>query len=201
MNRKVLILIAIITVAAISSAAAYSNYYAIEQANVDIRDSNVHIENSNVTLGENVTITNPPGDQSPTEPAKPAENETEPTPETGEPQLIVTVAHFGIYKETAIIKRLGFSGEIQNVGTATAYNVSVNIKTWFSNGTLAFDKDVIIYTNRGSMSMMWFQGPLNIKSGETWNTRPEWVSTRVPEWFNEDAINTYKITPLWVTPE
>lgn len=70
MNKKTLAAItAIVLAASIGTAVGYQTFYEL---------SNVHIDNSNVTLGENVTITNPPTPQ-PEQP-KPSDHKAEPTP-------------------------------------------------------------------------------------------------------------------------
>ena len=60
MNKKVLALIGIITIATIVGVAAQTNQYFVDKSEVYVSDSNVTVTNSTVTLGENVTLTNPP---------------------------------------------------------------------------------------------------------------------------------------------
>jgi len=81
LNKSIVILIAIVVIATVSSALAYSNFYLVEDSDVEIRDSNVTITNSTVTYGENVTVSPTP---QPVQPVQPTQNETQteeyPTP-------------------------------------------------------------------------------------------------------------------------
>lgn len=76
LNKKMFSIITIITLLAVSSGAyAYSNYYTIQNANVQIDASNVTIDNSNITIGQNNTITFPENND-----ATPVKEPTQPTP-------------------------------------------------------------------------------------------------------------------------
>lgn len=96
MNKKALAAVIIVIAAAVSSAYAYQSFYLVENADVHIRDSNVIIDNSNVTLGENNTFTNTP------EPTITPEPTTQPTPQpTPTPAQATTINKtFIVYRWT-----------------------------------------------------------------------------------------------------
>ncbi len=75
MNKKTLAaIIAVIIATSIGTGIGYQTFYELSNVDASIRDSNVIIENSNVTFGENVTITNPPS----IPPTEKSENENKP---------------------------------------------------------------------------------------------------------------------------
>jgi hypothetical protein len=80
LNKKALSIIAVIAlITAGSGAYAYSNSFTINDADVQIGASNVTIDNSNVTLGQNNTITYPDATPTPEPSATPKPTAT-PTP-------------------------------------------------------------------------------------------------------------------------
>lgn len=77
LNKKTFSIIAVITlITAGSGAYAYSNYYTINDADVQIGASNVTIDNSNVTIGQNNTIIYPDSTPTPEPTATPTPTPT-----------------------------------------------------------------------------------------------------------------------------
>jgi hypothetical protein len=96
--------------------------------------------------------------------------------------------------------------DIVNTGTQTAYNVSLHIGTWFSNGTKGID-DVVRLNNQVIWILQFVE--VDIAGGETCSLKNRYFSALVysvpgefwlDEWgevYPHDLIATYSITPIW----
>lgn len=117
MNRKLLVVIyAVLLISSISSAAAYTNYYIINNAQVDVNNSTFTINNSTIILGENNTIVTPPPSATSTPTPSPTSTPTPaPTPTpvfTNAPQITSVSPISADQSQTITIKGVGF-GNIQ----------------------------------------------------------------------------------------
>lgn len=129
MNKKALALIAIITAAAISGGYAYQTLYEIEDVEVHVRDSNVTIDNSTVTFGENITFANPPTPE-PTPKPEPSPTPTptpQPTP-TPTPTIKRLTATYWEYErfDTIVIGNYYIGAGLGNIWVDVKVNVVNN---------------------------------------------------------------------------
>ncbi len=62
------------------------------------------------------------------------------------------------------VPRLKVLGSITNVGTVTAYNVTIHARTWFSNGTEAITIDHKLNRFHGLLPL--YPTPVNIEKAE-----------------------------------
>jgi hypothetical protein len=97
-------------------------------------------------------------------------------------------------------------GSITNVGAETAYNVTIHVRTWFSNGTEAITIDHKLNLHHG----LYYTEPtpVNIESGETYRagTLVGLTNFDIPreiwaDWehiyVDNDCISTYIVTVSW----
>jgi hypothetical protein len=107
-----------------------------------------------------------------------------------------------VWEETP---RLKVSGSIKNEGTETAYNVTIHIRTWFSNGTGAIKIDYKLKLPETGIVATY---PVNIEGNETFSAGlfGGYRSFDIPhdiwaDWernyVDTDCISTYVVTASW----
>ena len=210
MNKKILALItAVIITTASSGAYAYSTYYTIQNADVQVDNSTVAINNSNITIGQNNTIIFPEPTPTPepkatsTPSPKPAPTTT-PTPT---PAHVVTDCTLKIQWTDTGKPQLKILGSITNTGTETAYNVVIHVQTWFSNGTEAIIIDHKLNLYDGHVTA---PASVNLVGNETYNSGlfAGMISFSIPSsiyskwaqgYVDNDCISVYKVTASWDT--
>jgi hypothetical protein len=130
---------------------------------------------------------------------------TTPVPNGGLPaNLVCNVNRLDFIADGGL--RLLIYADIVNTGTQTAYNVSLHIETWFSDGAKGIDDFV-----RLNDEVFWILPfkQVDIAGGETYSLKSRYFSAleySVPYefWLDEhgtvfpyDLISSYVITPLW----
>ena len=206
---SILIIIALIT--ASGSVYAYSTIYSINNANVQVDNSTVTINNSTVTIGDGNTIITP--SPSPTTTTEQPTTETpeptstpSPTPQIQTPANLIVNCAVKLHWSDSPKPMLWVSGSIKNIGTQTAYGVTIHVKTWFSNGTEAITIDHLLNVYDGHSFVPFI--PVDIKGNETYNggTLAGMRGFSIPNdicknwamgYVDNDCISTFQITATW----
>ena len=101
--------------------------------------------------------------------------------------------------------RLRVLGSITNVGTETAYNVTIHVRTWFSNGTEAITIDIKLSLHHGITALFY---PIDIEGGETYRSgtlvgvRTFYIPHEIcanweEDYIDNDCISRYIVTASW----
>ena len=149
----------------------------------------------------NQTQNNPSPTPTPTPTLNPEQTPTPTPPEETAADLVVNCTLKIDWEDG--VPGLKVLGSITNVGTATAYNVTIHVRTWFSNGTEAIIIDHKLNRFHGLLPPE--PTPVNIDSGETYSagTIVGLTNFDIPYgiWANwahgyvdNDCISTYKVT-------
>jgi hypothetical protein len=127
-----------------------------------------------------------------------------PTPHALQPANLVLNCTLKMIVESTDRPRLRIYGTITNIGEETAGNITLHIRTWFSNGTAAIVIDKLLY-----WSTPGFPFPVTINGGSTYTfgISSYEVTLDVPDfaigtdWTNataySDCISSYQITASW----
>jgi hypothetical protein len=173
----------ILLIALLAIVAAVSiSYYALNQPN----------QNSN----------EPSPTPTPTPTLVPNQTPT-PTPQIKTPADLVVDCTLKIDWEDGV-PGLKVLGSITNVGEETAYNVTIHVRTWFSNGTEAITIDHKLNLYHGLVPSY----PVDIEGGETYSAGtlvghtnfdiPYEIWKDWPQWYvDNDCISTYQVTASW----
>ena len=165
------------------------NYYISNQSNQNSVPTLLPTPTPTLTPTPNITPTPTP----------------KPTPIEGSPaNLVINAKGLDFTTDGGLV--LLVYADIENTGDNTAYNVSLHIQTWFSDGSKGIDEIVRI---NSEIYRFWIFSELNILGGETYSLRSRWhgaLAYRVPgifwldgkgEVYPYDLISSYVVTPLW----
>jgi hypothetical protein len=214
LNKKTLAVITTIILAMSATGTyAYSNIYSINDADVQVSNSTVTINNSTVIFGENNTFPNLPDDvqsestSTPTASSEPSKPTPSPTSQIKTSANLIVNCTLKLYWGDSGTPRLKVLGSIINTGTETAFNVTIHVLTWFFNGTEAISIDYKLSINDGHIAPSY---PVNIAGNETYKSgtlcgmrafsipNEIWKTWQVG-YVNNDCVSTYQVTASWDT--
>lgn len=146
--------------------------------------------------------TPPPTSTPTTTPPTAPEQTPTPTPPVETSANLVVNCTLKLVWETA--PRLRVLGSITNVGTETAYNVTIHVRTWFSNGkeAITIDHKLLIAYGLVPPSPVYIEGNETYRAGALvgmrsfeipYEIRKDWEQGYV----DNDCISTYQVTASW----